>query len=999
MYFNRQPLYFIPQPKPAEDYGLENSSYMKGDLILNIPGYMLRIAIIETVLIALFLGFIPRVTWSASDEPAKIIGQVVDKSNGESLIGVNVYLKETAFGSATDLNGGYRIIGIPAGSYTLIASMIGYTPMEVTELAVKAGEIVTLNISLEPEALGGSEEIVVEADIILNAEAALLRERQKAASVSDAISAEEISKAGSSDAADAVKRVTGASVVDDKYVYIRGLGERYISTQLNGAEIPSPDPNKKAVHMDMFPAAFLDNIVTTKSFTPDQPGNFAGGAVNLGTKKFLENFTMSFSASYGFNDRASFKDNALIFPGGLPNWLGLNGGNYKIPDNLAAPDVQIPDIGSSYNNAENALRLDAYSKAFVPDMAPRTGQGPFNQSYNFSIGKQIELFGRPLGLIGGVNYNRTYSYYNNGTIGRWLLTGNVNEVNDLTNDYLLRDEKGSDEVLWGGLFNLAYQFNANHEIEANYLHNHTGNALARYQMGPFPRDLAPNARYETRVLQFTEREIGSSQLKGKHYFAGLGDMQLEWTGTYTETFQDEPDLRYFTNNFTVRTLNGNVDTTYAIRPSLYPLPNRYFRELNENSVNFDMHLTVPFNQWSGLSSKVKFGGLYNDVDRTFRERRFEFRQDGSFRYDGNAQDFFLPDKVGIISEISGRYRFGNYVVDATEDRGNYDGDQRISAGFAMLDIPLHPALRFIGGVRYEATRMNVASHDELLQPGKIIADDWLPSANFVYSLTDNINMRAAYGRTLARPMLREMAPYASFDFVGDYIFIGNGRLKRTLIDNFDLRWEWFERVGEIYAISGFHKRFRNPIERVIVNINGEVKYDNVDEASVWGLEFEVRKRLDQVHRLLGNYHVGGNLSLVASNVDISAGELVIIRALDPNADDSRPLQGQSPYIANLEFGYDNIERGLSYGLFYNVFGERLSAVSLGGTPNVFEQPRSMLNFNMSKRIYKGLYAKFSGKNLLDSAIKHTHSFKGKEYTYMEYKLGRIYSVGFSYVID
>ena len=265
-----------------------------------------------------------------------------------------------------------------------------------------------------------------------------------------------------------------------------------------------------------------------------------------------------------------------------------------------------------------------------------------------------------------------------------------------------------------------------------------------------------------------------------------------------------------------------------------------------------------------------------------------------------------------------------------------------------------------------------------------------------------MNLRAAFGKTLARPTFREIAPFASFEFVGDFVYIGNAELKRTLVNNYDIRWEWFARPGEIYAVSGFFKDFSNPIERTInpVAANPEIKFQNVEKATVYGVEFEFRKRLDQVSTALEDLQFGINLSLVQSSVDLDSLELAQIRqGFDPNASSSRSLQGQSPYMLNINLTYDNPEIGTSISAFYNVFGERLDQVSLGGTPDIFEQPQNIVDLTLSQKVGNtGLTIKGSIKNLLDERFELTHTYKGVDYITHGYDLGRSYSLGFTYTL-
>lgn len=933
----------------------------------------------------------------------RITGSVVDAETGEPLVGVNVFLKGTQIGAATDLDGNFDIKKVPPGEYTLVVSMVGYAKKQLTGLRVSVDEPVNLDIPLESEVIMG-EEVVVAAKMLRNTGAALLKERQKAVAISDAISAEDFSRAGLGDAAEAMSHVTGVTTVEGKYVFVRGLGDRYTTAQLNGVEIPSADPERRAAQLDLFPTNLLDNIVTVKTATPDKPGNYTGGAVNIATKAFPESFTMSFSSSYGYNTEATFNDRFLTYPGGDTDWLGFDDGTRDIPDLLADPNVEIPNVGEAFTDAEKAQLLDQLSKSFNPVMHPATKEGPVNQSYGFSVGGQTSLFGRPLGAVGTVNYSRSVSAYSNGVSGRWQLTSDLDVVDALNNDFLLKDTRGKDEVLWGGLLNLSYKPHNNHELGFNVMVNQGGESTARFQAGTFPRDLTGNHTYETRVLRYVERRLRSVQGRGEHYFGKLGGLRLTWNGAFIDSEQDEPDLRYFTSNFVVRERRGQLDTLYAIRPSIYPVPTRYFRNLDESNKILNVDLTLPFRQWRGLEAKLKFGGSLLRKERTFRERRFEFRQD-AIQYDGDPDSFFSPENVGMLEEASSEqfFRFGNYVLDATQPSSNYDGDEQVLAVYGMVDVPLFRRLRFIGGVRYEITDIEVASIDTTLPRGNLDNKDLLPSFNVVYQLQEDMNLRFAYGRTLARPTFRELAPYASFDFVGDYIFVGNPALKRTLINNYDVRWEWFSRPGEILAVSGFYKHFTNPIEPVInpraAAANPEFQYRNVGSGIVYGAEFEIRQGLDRLHSMLSHFTFGANMTIVHSEVEIAEDELELIRALDPNASSERRLFGQSPYVVNLDLSYVHRGLGTSVTLHYNIFGSRLSEVSIGGTPDVYEQPRGMLNLNVSQDIRPGLEFKFAAENLLNADFEKAHTLKGEKFPVQRNALGRTYKVGLSYRVQ
>ena len=927
-----------------------------------------------------------------------ITGRVIDKETGEPLPGVNVVVEGTQFGAATDLEGFYRIEYLPAGSYRIMASMIGYSKVRITDVKVEPKKVTTINFSLGIEVIKG-QEVVVSARALRNTEAALLKSRQKSEAVSDAISAEAISRAGAGTAADAMNNVTGAAVVDGKYVYIRGLGDRYTSTLLNGAEIPNANPYKHAGSLDIIPSSLIDNIVTSKSFTPDKPGSFAGGTVNINTKDFPEHFKVSFSATSAYNSKTSLKSgSALGYAGGKKDWLAMDDGTRSIPSLVRSSKNAIPDIGSAGTDYELAKKLDAVTRSFTPVMTPTTITPPVNQSYVFSVGSQFNLLGRPLGLLSSLTYSNAYSSYTNGVYARYDLGTQATTTSALQTDALLTDAKTTNDVLWATMLKTSYKLSQNHILTFNGLYNRNGESTARSLQGKYTYDLDKRKTFLTSALEYSERALGSLQLTGEHYLPFLAGARLHWKASTIEARENEPDLRFFTANYGQK--NGKIQ--YGIKPNTPPT--RYFRDMDENNREFSLNLNLPLDRWTGKKGFFKTGGFVAHKVRHFGERLFVYHQSPRFNYDGNIEHLFADSNVGLVDStvrvINGttykRYNFGLVISETITPASNYTGQSDVSAFYAMFDLLLSRKLRLITGARYETTNISVVTEDETKDKGQMRTYDLLPSVNIVYTLTPNMNLRFAYGRTLARPNFREIAPYASFDFVGGDVYIGNPHLKRTLIDNFDLRWEWYSRPGEIYAVSVFSKAFQNPIETVILDANREIMWQNVDEARVRGLEFEIRKGLDVVAPALQNFIVGGNLSLVDSRVDIGPKELLLIHATRPDAPASRPFQGQSPYLLNLNLTYDNHQHGFVASLYYNVFGSRLSKVSLGGTPDVFEQPAHMLNLTVTKKIVKRVDFKFSAKNMLDTEYKKSVTFKKREYVYSLYKLGRTFSAGLEY---
>ena len=939
----------------------------------------------------------------ARAQTGTLTGVVVDEGTGESLIGVNVQAfpagaSAMAGGSATDLDGRYRIPALAPGSYDLVFSYVGYNDRRVTGVDVAAGQTATLDLALT-EAAVEVGEAVVEAALIRSSDAALLADRRRAAAVSDAVSAEAIARSGASTAGDAMQKVTGASVVDGRYLVMRGLQGRYLNVQLNGAVLPSADPDRNAVPLDLFPSGLLDNIVTTKTFTPDQPGDFTGGAVNLATRDFPDAFSSSVSVSSGFNANTEPGADYLVVPGARLGLLGGVDGSVGLP---ALAEGELPSAQTARNDAAVAAQLEAVSEAFGPTMVPGTASAPVNQSLSVSVGNRTEVLGRPFGYVGGVNWSRGYAGRTGVALGDYLavVDGTTGEVTGLQARKLadpgdgFGGQVGSEEVLLGGLANFSFRPSERSELGLNLLYNRNALSEAVYREVQYLlTSLSTDGVVEERSLLYQVRQLGSAQLRGEHAFGGAGLGRLEWKLSGSRTTQEEPDYRLFYSSY-VPTADGGRD--YGIVPSVYTEPRRFFRDLGENAYTASADLGFPLGLF-GTGARVKVGGLGLYKSRRYDERSFLVRT-GAADYDGDPEAFFAPENVGVLGQnANGQNLLGNYVAESTDPLADYDGEGATGAGYALLDAGVTARLRVIAGARVEAHRTTVepVNATSAALVGEVENVDVLPSVNLVYAATDRMNLRAAYGRTLARPNFRELAPYATFELRSARTFVGNPDLQRSLIDNLDVRWEWFTSAGEILAASAYAKLFQDPIELTSNTeaSNPEVQPRNLADARVYGVELEARRRLSFLPGPLAGLTLGGNLTFVESAVDIREQERVL--RLDP-AEETRPLEGQSPFVLNLDLGYERFETGTSIGVFYNVYGDRLYAVSLDRTPDLYEKSRGVLDVTVRQALGRGFALSLAARNLLDSAYRIAQELGGAEYVVEGYDLGRSFSAGVSY---
>jgi outer membrane receptor protein involved in Fe transport len=950
-----------------------------------------------------------------------LTGTVVDGDFGGGLPGASVLVVEQGTGAATDIDGNYRIDRLPVGTYTVRYSFTGYATQVVENVEIAAGEPVEINVTLSP----GQElaEVVVEAEEIIatNSEVGLLRVRARAAQVSDAISAETISQSGASDAGDAMERVTGASVQGGRYVYVRGLGDRYANTQLNGATLPTADPDRRSVQFDLFPAGLLENIVTLKTFTADQPGNFSGGLIDISTKSFPEAFSLSLSASGSVDTQTQFTDEFLTYEGGGTDWLGVDDGTRALPDAVADPERVIPNFRDTRRDAALAAELDEISRAFVRPIDVEQGTAPVNQSYSLSLGNQRALGGGDLGFILGFNYGRSASYYGDGTTARYSVssTGADGSVT-LTPDLIVDDSRGTTDVTWGGIANVAYRFGGTNELSLNTLYTRGGESQARLQVGRLPEIFdEPDDLFINRSIFYVERELASGQLRGRHLVPFLNDAEFSWTGSLSQTALDEPDLRFFGN-----TRSGETPEAYrfATRIADVQLQQRFFRETSESLRGLQGDLAVPF-QLFGRRSQLKVGGRYDRTDRDADERRFSIETNNRQPVLLEPGDDGLGDADGYVGQLGiigtdnrGEPLFGNYITEVRNQftLGNaYEGYLDVVGTYAQVEVAPLERLRVILGARYETTRQGLTTLDldeeataeageDVYVGGRIAKDDILPSLNVVYALSDQMNLRAAATQTLARPTFLEFSPGCRQSFALAELVCGNASLDRSLISNADLRWEWFTGPAEVLAVSGYAKRIDNPIELAIINTNGQLVYRNVDQANIYGVEFEARQRLGtlagRTGGLLDRFSIGFNASLVSSYISIDEAELEQRRALDPTAPDTRALQGQSPYIINADLAYDDPVRGTNVGAYFNVFGRRLSQVSALSLPDVYEQSSPQLDLVASQQVLGDFSLKLSVKNVLGSDFSQVYDadLDGGEAVYQRYGRGTSVSLGLSF---
>jgi outer membrane receptor protein involved in Fe transport len=895
-----------------------------------------------------------------------IEGRVVDSETGEPLPFVNIILEGGAGGAATDLDGYYRIYGVTAGIYRVTARMLSYADLTVTDVVVTSGEITRLDFSLTPEAIQ-MDPIVVEAARVRSTVSALLNSQKKSAVISSGVSAEQISRSPDSRASDALKRVTGLSVVNDKHVFVRGLSERYSNARLNGSSLPSPEPDKRSVPFDIFPSNLLSNIVITKSFLPSLPGDFAGGCIQLTTKEFTENLIAKLSTSYGFNTQTTFQD-FQTYRGGRLDFLGIDDGTRDLPGRVEhVSGTQKIVEGGQFGGGFSAEQIESFGESFRNVWSPRNRKAPVNQSYSIAAGNQTSLLGRPLGIIASLTYKNTYSFHEEERLYY------INGAHGLESRHHYQDFKISNmNILWGGVFNTSYKLSPGHKVGVKTTYTRTADDEVR-TYGMFPNRDHNLDELATR-LRWVERSLISTELSGDHQLRFLRS-KLDWRSTLSLATRKEPDTR---------------ETLYEsdIGLNSYRLADesnsgsRFFSDLSDRNLDISLNWEAPFQQWNSLPAKFKMGAGLIRKDREFDSRRFRFK----------PQDF---NKVNIYQEPESIFSPENIHDDGfqleedTRATDNYEANQTVGAGYAMVDMPLSIRTRLVAGARLERSEQEVTTFD-LFNPnaspivGQVKTTDLLPSLNLTYQLRQDSNLRLGLSRTVSRPSFRELSQF-EFTDVGGHAVVGNPELKRAHILNCDLRWEWYPDLGENVSVALLYKYFNDPIEQTLLNATElTTSWQNAKNAYTYGLELEARKRLELLHPALSGFTMTGNVALIRSSVELYP------RGLETSKE--RALQGQSPYVINVMLEYKHSRIGYELSVMYNVFGPRIAEVGIAGTPDIYEEPFHKLDLVLSQSVWKGVRMKLSAGNLLDPEVRFTQGDKDQRF----YRKGRAFSLGMSY---
>lgn len=868
-----------------------------------------------------------------------IAGKIIDAKTSEALTGCSVKLMTGAGGSVSDIDGQFRIGQVIPGRHTILVRYTGYQEKSVEGIVVTAGNVTTVDITLEDPSSGTAlQELVIVARSHRESQTALTILQKNSPVIADGISAETIKRTPDRTTGDVLRRVSGAALQDGRFAVIRGLNDRYNTALVNGFMLSSTEPDRRAFSFDIFPSALLDNLLIYKTAAPDLPGEFAGGAIILNTRDIPEKNYLQASVSAGYNTLTTFQPFQKA-PGSSTDWTGMDDGTRKLP--AAMPATRQEYLALTPENRYDIART--FSNSWTPSAAV---QARPNYSAQITGGVLKEMSNaKSLGATFGLTYNNSLRFQ---------------EMNRRDFDmggqlFDFTDKQYNNSILTGLLANIGYNLNRNNKIVfQNTLTVNTDNNL-------FVRnglEVTEETELKSQAIEFTKTSLLTSQLTGEH-IAGEKHYKVQWGLGLNKVERDAPDQRRFLYRRPVSTPGDEQPFTIFV-----PLGGgdpyrmgRTYLNLQENVYNAYLHFSAPFVIF-GEKQTFKTGVLYQKKDRLFGGRLL-----GIIKSQNILAPGLMQQPIETIFDSRHFNTNGFALDDITSNADRYDAQSDLTAGYALLQNTLGD-VKLNWGVRYEYFGQRLNSFDVRNQPVNIRLRTpvFLPSLNLTYALTEQQNLRFCASKTVSRPEFRELAPFTFFDFVTQTLILGNPSLKSARVYNADLRYEWYPGENQLLSASVFYKYFRDPIEQIVASSGATTRtrtFSNVANAQNYGIELEARYKLGFIHPALEQLTAFGNLSLIRSRLDLS-------KANVPNP--RRPLQGQSPYVANVGMTLTLPQTGIASTLVYNMVGDRIFEVGFFGYADVYERHRPVLDWQISKSIGRRMEVKLNWQDMLSPDI-------------------------------
>ncbi len=956
-----------------------------------------------TLLFLLLLHF------SSTAQNGTLRGTVFSESNRETIPGANVFILGTTLGASSDLDGNFSINYIPAGTYTVVTSFISYKPDTLLSVKIEKGKTTALEINLK-EMIFTLEGVDIVARKQTNTEISMISTIKQSNLIINGVSAMQISRSQDKDASEVIKRVPGVTIMDERFVYVRGLSERYNSVWLNNTASPSTEADQRAFSFDVIPSNMIDNILVYKTPAPELPSDFAGATIQIHTKNISEENQVGFSYQASMLEGTTFKE-FYSYKGGKTDWLGFDDGTRQLPD--IVPSTEEMYVLQDFRDgtppevlAERKSALTEIARQFTDISTASPGTAPIDNKLGLDMSFNIKSKKLRISNITSVNYK--YSFASD-QVARASYE-DYDQLNDSSIFiYTYLDDYYKKSVQVGGIHNWSiakkksvFEFrNLLNQIGASKMTHRNGvdyylggNRIASYELG------------------YMSRTIYSGQLSGTHRMAA-DKLSLNWVGGFSYGGKQEPDVRriytvaprYINDTGAVAYLPYQLDYASTVNTESN---GRLFTDIREYiyTLSAGIDYTLEIGNWHPA---IRAGVYFEN-----KSREFDLRTFGIARAVVQSQfnnEILYQSIDSVYADTNFNFTNGIKLEENTVPQYSYSASSRVIAGYLGLKIPFLSRFQLYGGVRIEKFDRQLGefqSPQEVIDGvPDIILDtlDIYPSAVLTYNITNKMLIRGSYGTTVNRPEYREIAPYAFYDFEQSATVYGNPDLKDSYIQNLDFRWEFYPNPTDFLTIGGFYKKFDNPIEmNLFPASNGwDFKAVNSVKATNYGAELEFRKSFA---------NLGGTSRFVnvIRNFSLSFNGSYIFGQVEKNddyvRDKKRALFGQSPYVINTGIYYQDDIRGWSGSLLFNMFGKRIVIVGTPTIPNVYEMPEAFLDFTLSKRFGENFTVKFGAKNLLDTEIIYRQTFdvtigntdQIRTQDIRRYSPGRSYHLTFSYVL-
>jgi Outer membrane protein beta-barrel family/CarboxypepD_reg-like domain/TonB-dependent Receptor Plug Domain len=924
----------------------------------------------------ILLLIIQAVSYTLFSQGVKLSGRVKNQKN-EPLSGATILISGRTNIMVADIEGRFELKLEPGKKFSITVSNAGYNTKQIDEIEVKTGDENSIEIILEIKDRNTIEDVVVRSTRSKESTNALLTFQKSNTALSSGLAADFIRRTPDKNTGEVLKRVSGASIQDNKFVIVRGLSDRYNAAVINNAQLPSTEPDKKAFSFDVIPSSLIDNIIINKTATPELPGEFAGGLVQINTKDVPTRNILSVGISWGFNTQSVFKD-FISNERNKTDWLGFDNGTRAIPDGFPGTTQAYRVLGGTSSGIQQQI---AYSRLFNNEVYKERNTSALPiQTYSLTWGNSKRFKnGGVLGTILSVQYRNSMLKY---SVER--------KLHEDDGDVLVQlfDEQNKFSVNAGAIANITY-VKGNHKISFKNLFNQLLEDNYYIRSG-VSNDRIQDINFRSSI--FNQRSLYSGQLEGNHLLSKSG-IKLMWNGNFAYNWKTQPDLRtsaYFRGKGTTDPFEFNDDDT-----------RRFFSDLKDYSYGATGSIAIPFN-FIKQKQTFKAGGSALIRVRDFRSRIFRYEPANSTQFDPSKN--LLPYESIFAKENIGTDGFK--ILDFTNNQDKYFGVSVLNGMFAMFDNKFGEKFRLVWGLRVENFQQFLTTKDVTAKRVVVDNEKWdlLPSLNFTYSPGAKHNIRLAGSRTMARPEFREIAPFSFFDYEVNYAVNGNPALKRSSIINGDIRYEFYPKGGEAITIGAFYKYFKDPIELRLnpssVLDRRNYEYTNANEAYTIGAEVEVKKNLDFINKSLENFSIFANLTYIYSKVTLATTTGTVITTVN------RPLQGQSPYLFNIGLQYNSKQNGWAGSLLYNRIGQRLALVGINdlGFPDVYERPRDQVDIQIAKKVLKNRGEfKLTWADILNPAYyfyENTDSKKAFSKTndrlFNAYKPGSTITFGFTY---